>query len=156
MSWYKEAQKAGWQEGWTDEFGDLQRYLYDAYTCKVYVTKLADSKITISTTLAHAQYGHMMWQWFWKFDVNDEKGARECYRQVKEAVGDVFQEFRSNEIPNNLLHSYLREAVRPIFEKNRPKTRIPFIDWAFEQTGVADWRNSIYGTRYPTQEIDGF
>jgi hypothetical protein len=154
LNWYKVGQAGGWQEGWRDDFGDIQRYIYDAYDCRVYMSKLANEKITVSVSMAHLQYGHIMYQDFWKFDVNDLSSARATYSKVKTAVSDVFEQFRSNDIPNNLLHSYIREKIRYIDIDKKPETRIPCIEWAKSQPGVSDWRSSIYGTRYPIG--DGF
>jgi hypothetical protein len=78
--------------------------------------------------------------------------AKSTYKRIIAAADKVFEDFRSNEIPNNLLHTYLREAVRFIDLEYKPSCRIPSVDWAREQQGVADWRNSIYGTRYPISE----
>jgi hypothetical protein len=151
MSWYKEAKSS--QKGWTDSLGDVQRYLYDAYDCRVFITKMAH-KATVSLTLAHLQYGHVMYQDFWRYSVDEMTSARKTFQQVKTAVDKVFQDFRTNEIPNPSLHSFLREAVRHIDLEHKPDSRIPFVDWARDKDGVKDWRNSIYGNRYPM--ADGF
>jgi Zn-dependent oligopeptidase len=153
MNWYKVAQK-GWQEGWHDDFGDIQRYIYDAYDCSVYLSKLANEKITVSVSMTHMQFGHIMYQDFWRFGVKEESEARSTYKKVKAVVSEMFEKFRSNDIPNNLIHSHIREAVRFIDAHRKPTSRIPFVDWAREQKGEDDWRSSIYGTRYP--KSDGF
>jgi hypothetical protein len=151
MSWYKQAK--GSQKGWTDTLGDIQRYMYDAYDCRVFITKTA-TKITVSVSLAHMMYGHVMWQDFWRFNTDEMPAARKTYRQVKSAVDEIFNNFRTAEIPNPNLHAFLREAVRHIDLIHKPTSRIPSVDWAREHDGVKDWRNSIYGNRYP--ESDGF
>ena len=156
MNWFKTAQKAGWQKGWNDQFGDSQRYMYDAYDCSAHVTQLENKKLTVSAVLQHFHFGLVVYQDFWRFEEGQIKQAQECFKQVKETVGKVFDEFRTNSIPNNLMHTYLREQLRFIFPQNKPSSRIPHIDWSREQAGVSDWRNSIYGNRYPTTEIDGF
>jgi hypothetical protein len=150
MSWYKVAQS---QKGWEDTLGDIQRYLYDAYQCRVYITTMP-KKITVSAALAHNTYGHVMWQDYWKYDPNESDKARSTFSQVKKAVKEVFDEFKTNEIPNPSLHSYLREAVRFIDIEHKPESRIPWVDNARDKECVKDWRNSIYGNRYP--ESSGF
>lgn len=155
MNWYKQAQsESGWQKGWTDNFGDIQRYVYDAYQCSVYITKLDHEKITVSTSMSHMQFGHVMWQDFWRFKQTQIGEAQKVFASVKSAVQKVFKQFRSNDIPNNLLHSYLREEVRHIGAEYKPKTRVPAIDWAAKIDGSPDWRSNIYGKRYPIS--DGF
>lgn len=157
MNWYRTAEQFnssedGRQVGWEDAMGDIQRYSYDPYTVRIYKTIVADEKITLALTLSHIWSGGIVWQDFWCFRINEKQKAQTTYQKVTKAADTVFQEFRSNEIPNNLLHTYLREAVRFIDLEHKPTSRIPYIDWAREQNGVADWRNSIYGTRYPIAE----
>jgi hypothetical protein len=154
LNWYKIAQVAGWQEGWDETLGDIQRYIYDAYTARVFITKLASEKITVSVSLYHMQNGTCMWQDFWRFKTNESAKAKACYNKVKQATEKVIQTFKTNDIPNPMIHSYLREECRFISPESKPTSRIPHVDWAREQKGVEDWRNSIYGTRYPMP--DGF
>ena len=151
MSWYKEAK--GLQKGWIDTLGDVQRYLYDAYDCRVFITKMA-SKITVSVSLAHLQYGHVMFQDFWRFKPEEINLAKNTFQEVKKAVSEIFDQFKTAEIPNPSLHSFIREAIRHIDFEHKPTSRIPHVDWARKQDGVKDWRNSLYGNRYP--ESDGF
>lgn len=141
------------QLGWMDSIGDAQRYSYDPYDCRVFITKMAN-KITVSITLMHYFMGGVMWQDFWHFEPGQYKSAKKTYNSVKKAAHDVFNQFQGRTIPTALVHSYLREAVRFIDPEARPTTRIPYIDWSREQPGVSDWRNSIYGNRYP--ETSGF
>jgi hypothetical protein len=152
-NWYKTAQ-SGFQKSWTDDIGDIQRYIFDNYQCRVFLTKTAQM-ISISISLNHQAFGHVMWQDFWRFPHNLEDKAKEIFNDVKVVTSKIFNDFRSNLIPNPMLHSYLREAVRHIGEEYKPTSRIPFVDWAKQHDGVSDWRSSIYGTRYP-KNIDGF
>lgn len=161
-NWYKKASteytvksQDGRQQGYEDTLGDVQRYIYDPYIVRVFITKLADKKVTVSINLMHNWSGMMAWQDFWKYDITDGAEAVRTYKKVTKAAADVFESFRTNEIPNNLLYSHLREAVRYIDLSHKPTSRIPHVDWAREQKGTADWRSSIYGTRYP-DTIDGF
>lgn len=148
-NWYKIAS----QTGWTDTFGDIQRYALDPYKCEVYLTK-TDRKITVSVNVAHEMYGLVVFQDFWKFSLGEGATAKTVYGQVIDNVKRIFHLFESSETPNNMLHANIREAVRYISPEHKPSTRIPFIDAARHEKGEHDWRSSIYGTRYP--HIDGF
>lgn len=151
MNWYK---TATYQKEWHDDFGPMQRYVYDSYEGSVHLTKTS-KKCTVAVTMCHKMFGHVMWQDFWLYELNEEMQAQRTFKQVKEITQQVFDTFRTNEIPNPMLHSYLREALRHIDVVHKPTSRIPFVDWAKEQDGVSDWRSSIYGTRYP-KDTDGF
>lgn len=154
MNWYKIAQSQGWQDGWQDDLGDIQRYSYDAYSARVFITKLGNEKITVSVGLFHLLNGTCMWQDFWRFKSNEVSKAKSTYAKVKNATEEVFQKFRTNDIPNPMLHTHMRESVRFIDIEHKPTSRIPFVDWARSKECVKDWRSSLYGNRYP--ESDGF
>ena len=157
MSWYARqitASSQGWQEGYDDTFGDVQRYLYDAYTARVYITKIADKKITVSVGLYHLQEGTCMYQDWWRFSPDEEGKARRVWNEVKAEVDKVFEDFKTNNMPNPLLHTHIREATRFIAPENKPSSRVPLVDYARSLTCVTDWRQTLYPNRYP--ESDGF
>lgn len=160
MNWYNQLKTAsyevrdvGYQDGWTDIFGDMQRYALDAYRCQVFITKTSQ-KITVSVSVAHDQFGTIVYQEFWKYGLNELTKAKSTFSAVKTVVAKIFDEFESSEIPNNMLHTSVREAVRYIDIDNKPSTRILSIDAARTEKGVVDWRSSLYGNRYP--EVTGF
>lgn len=154
MNWYKIAQSQGWQDGWHETLGDVQRYSYDAYTARVFITKLASEKITVSIGLYHEHNGICMWQDFWRFKISESKQALSTYQEISKIAESIMNTFKTNDIPNPMIHSHLREACRYVDVEHKPSSRIPFVDWAREQDGVKDWRSSIYGNRYP--KYDGF
>ena len=149
MNWYKVAQST-YQDGWTDTFGDIQRYALDPYRAQVFLTKTSQ-KITVSVTIAHEQFGLIVWQDFWSFPLNKESEAKKTYGKVHDAVQKIFSAFRGDETPNNMLHTTVREAVRHIDPQYKPDSRVPWVNWARNNDGVSDWRGSIYGVRYPDQ-----
>jgi hypothetical protein len=154
MNWYKTASK-GWQQGDSIvDSGDVQRYLYDAYQGRVFITNLAGKKITVSVSLFFNHTGTCMWQDFWRFDTGDEKTARKCFAEADKACRKVFDLFKNEEIPTPMLYTYLRNAVLPLYPENRPTSRSIVLDESKRNETVTDWRSSIYGTRYP--ESDGF
>jgi hypothetical protein len=163
MNWYerklrKQAGQTGsdaHQDWWEEALGDVQRYLTDPYECRVYITDGPD-KISVSITLIHIFMGVVSWQDFWKFGKNERSAARATFKKVSEIAEKIVGEFGDGSKPTQLLHTYLREACRFIDPQHKPTSRIPHIDWAREQEGETDWRNSLYGNRYPTQDIDGF
>lgn len=161
MNWYSrelrkqaETGSSSNQDWWLEELGDVQRYLTDPYECRVYATTGAD-KITVSITLVHVFMGVVSWQDFWKFGKHESAAAKSTFKKVSAIAKKVVDDFTDGSKPTQLLHTYLREETRFIDVEHKPESRIPSIDWAREQKGVTDWRNSLYGNRYPT-DISGF
>lgn len=159
MSWYRLpveiSDRNDTQDGWMTDLGDVQRYSFDPYQVRVYITKLTErDEVTVSATLHHVWSGGIVFQEFWRYKETELSKAKKGYEKVCKICEAVIEEFRTGQTPNNLIQPHLREELRYIHIENKPTTRIPHVDWARQQPGVQDWRNSIYGNRYP--KTDGF
>ncbi len=152
MNWLQLSKTAS-QEGWSEQFGEVQRFALDAYRCNVYLTKTSH-KLAVSVSVNHDMFGLNIYQEFWKYELNEDSSARSTYNKAKTIVAEIFDEFQITEEPNLNLHSRIREAVRDLDKEHKPTTRVPWINAARDVEGVSDWRKSLYGTRYP--EIGGY
>jgi hypothetical protein len=148
-NWYGIAKvAAGIQKGWTDQFGEVQRYALDSYRCDVFLTQ-TNQKYAVSVAVNHDMFGLTVFQEFWKYGLDERQKAEATFSEAKKIVSGIFADFRSSEEPNALLHTYIREAVRHLDADHKPSTRIPWVNNARHVDGEHDWRSSIYGTRYP-------
>ena len=145
-----------YQDGVRDFMGDVQRYLYDPYSVSIYITQLENKSVHVSLTVSHLSIGTQVWQDFWKYNIKEEAKAKETYNQLKKITKEIYEEFLTNKIPNNLFFNYIRKATADIDKEHRPKSRIAQINWARDISYEKDWRISIYGNRYPTEETDGY
>ena len=66
-------------------FGDVNRYVMDSYTVKVYLSKTNDN-ITISLMTNHSYLGTAQYCVFWAYDHNEEKHAIEVYKKLNKVV----------------------------------------------------------------------
>lgn len=160
MNWYKNVKTAGSvikptksQVGWEEYFGDEQRYGMDAYEVRVYCTK-TNKKIVVSLTVSMQQMGTIMWQWFWKYDLNEMEKAKKTFEKVKTKVSGIVEDFRVSEDPNCMLWTYLRDVILDIDPEYHAKTNIPHINFSQKVKNEKDVRTQIYGNRYPG--IEGF
>jgi hypothetical protein len=158
MTWYIQASKqhsapvfesAGkLQESWQTNLGDYQRWVVDAYTASAYLTE-TKYKISVSLTVNKVHLGTIMFQLFWKYDLDEMPRARKTYKQVIEALNKIFDELADNEAPSSLYESMIRHDCYKIDSTKLAKTTIPHINWSQNVTYERDWRTSIYGPRYP-------
>lgn len=156
MNWFKKSSfeySEANQDGWEEYFGDIQRYGMDAYSCRVTHTK-TKKKITICITLSMQQMGTVMWQKFWRYDVDENPIAFKTFKEAKKIVSEILEDFRENEIPNTTLWQYLRNGTQDLDKEHIAKSGIPQINWANDIVYEKDAREQIYGKRYPY--FDGF
>lgn len=161
MTWYKQASKKGaapefetsgrLQEQWQTTLGDYQRSVVDAYTASAHLTE-TKYKITVSITVNKVHLGTIMFQMFWRYDLNEMSRARKTYNKVKEALKKIFDELSDNEAPSSLYESMIRHDCSKIDSDKIAKTTIPHINWSQNLSYERDWRSTIYGTRYPSPD----
>lgn len=158
MAWFKEASKKShapvfetsgeMQEMWQTELGDYQRWVVDAYTATAYLTK-TKYKIAVSISVNKLHLGTIMLQMFWKYDLKEQKRAQKTFKEVKEALNKIFNELSDEEAPSSLYESMIRHDCGKIDREKLAQTTVPMINHSFKYDYERDWRNSIYGNRYP-------
>ena len=52
-------------------------------------------------------------------------------------------------MPSNILTPIIREAIKPIAQSHHYKTNIPSLDENNKLVRETDWRETIYGSKYP-------
>ena len=82
-------------------FGDVNRYVMDSYTIKVYLSK-TNENITISLMTNHSYLGTAQYCVFWAYDHNEEKHAIEVYKKLNNVVKEVIKDFVENQKPTSL------------------------------------------------------
>lgn len=165
MGWYKQASKhhapvsegsGKMQDSWIANLGDYQRWVVDAYTASAYLTK-TNYKISVAITVNKVHLGTIMLQMFWKYSLDEESAARKTYKEICKALNKIFGELADQEAPSALYESMIRHDCGQIDKEHIAKTTIPHINWAQDVKYERDWRNSIYGNRYPKpEETNGF
>jgi len=136
------------QEGEWMTFGDVNRYVMDAYSIKIYLSK-TERGWTISLMTNHAYLGTAQYCVFWRFNEDEEKQARSVYKQVNSVIKDTVKEFVSGEKPTSLFDPTLRFRIQNIEDADLVRTNIPIINYSYRIDYEPDWDRNIYGPRYP-------
>lgn len=152
----KTSSKKPFQDGDRHYMGDVQRYLYDPYSVSIYITQVEQKSIHVSLTVSHLSIGTQVWQDFWRYKLEEESIARKTFEELHKICDEVYQEFLTNSIPNNLLFNYIRKGCENLDKEHRPKSRILAVQAARDISYEKDWRSNIYGKRYPMNETDGY
>ena len=136
-------------------FGDVNRYVMDSYTVKVYLSK-TDDNITISLMTNHSYLGTAQYCVFWAFDFDEEKYAIGIYKKLNKAVEEVIKEFVSSQKPTSLFDPALRAKVQIVGDRHLVRTNIPSINYSYDINYEKDWDRNIYGPRYPKYKEESF
>jgi len=165
MNWYKNAnrlnnfKKISWdyksQETNKIEFGDAMRYSMDSHDINIALNK-TDEEIIASVTLGSAYVGTYILDCFWSFDLNEEKKAKKLYKDLSETIKPILKRFVKERIPTSLLSPFLRKAISKLNKSDYIKTNIPIINYSYDLPIEDDWRETIYGKRYPKYKEESF
>ncbi len=144
--------------GQTDDymmFGDLQRYVFDSQTVKIFLTKTS-MKWTVSLMTNHSYLGTAGFSIFWSFDLKKGDNAKKLFTKVGTITRGIIKEFVAEETPTSIFYPTLRKQLQKLEERDLIKTNIPCINYSYDIDYAADWRKTIYGPRYPTYKEESF
>jgi len=143
------------QQEMEDSLGDFQRYIFDAYNTKVYLTK-TKKKISVSCLVTNSYVGTIILNSYWDFDKDKENEAKKVFGKVKKIVKDTMADYVDNEKPTSMYYASLRKGFQKINNRDIAKTNIPWINYSYDIDYEDDWRSTIYGNRYPKYEEKSF
>ena len=165
MNWYKTStrtnilKKVSWdykgQEQDKIEMGDILRYSMDTHDINISLNK-TDEEIMVSLTMGSAYVGTFILDCFWSFDLNEEEKARKLYKDLGNAIKPILKKFVKEKIPTCLLSPFLKKAIKDLSNSDYIRTNIPIINYSYDLPVEADWRETIYGKRYPKYKEESF
>jgi hypothetical protein len=129
---------------------DVQRYVCDYYVTRIAISK-TDKKISVTVVINNGMLGNTAWQQYWFYDLDEMKKARKTYNDVVDAAQKVVTLFVKEEIPSSLFWTYIKKNVLDIDPEASQRLNVPVLNYykRYMKDEVLDWRNSIYGNRYP-------
>jgi hypothetical protein len=137
-------------------FGDTQRYVFDSQTVKIFLSRTSE-KWAVSLMTNHTYIGTCGFSIFWTFDLSEGKEAKRIYKLVDETAREIIKEFIEQEKPTSTFYPTLRRRLRDITDRdNMVRTNIPAINYSYDLPLEEDWRETIYGKRYPAYKEESF
>lgn len=128
---------------------DVQRYVMDSYSVKTALSK-SDDAIHISLLCNHNFLGTLSWDAYWIYPLKEEKKARSSYNKVITAIKETMEGFIKERKPTSIFWPTIRVNVTDVIDAdNRVHTNIPSVNYTKDVKYEADWRKSLYGSRYP-------
>ena len=165
MNWYKKTsrvklmQKLSWdykgQEINEIKFGDAMRYTMDSHDIAIALNKTND-EIIVALTLGSAYVGTYILDCFWSFKLSEEDKSKKLYKDISEVIKPILARFVKEKIPTSLLAPFIRKAVTNLNKSDYVKTNIPIINYSYDILLEDDWRETIYGKRYPKYKEESF
>jgi hypothetical protein len=137
------------------ELGDVMRYTMDSHDINLSINNTYD-EIIVSLTMGSAYVGTYILDCFWSFDNSELDKARKLYKELATKIKPILARFVKEKIPTSLLCPFLRKEVAELNKADYIKTNIPVINYSYDLPVEGDWRETLYGNRYPKYKEESF
>ncbi len=120
----------------------------DTYLCELLMRKIAN-KYKIKLTHYSGILDYAAFEAIWSFDTSQESVASRVFETLSYTLEGIKENYNRTMMPAGMLTPMIREAVKPVAESNQFKTNILSLDEGTKVGGEIDWREAIYGQKYP-------
>ena len=139
-----------------DELNEVQRYKLDPYAVSI-VKSITAKKLTANICIKHASLGPVIWAHYLVFNKDEDDKCNKIVKKWSEVVQGIMKDFVTNETPTSIFVPSVRRAIVEMGDRGYiTKTNIPHINFSYDLLPEADWRSTIYGTRYPEYKEESF
>jgi len=127
---------------------DVKRYNMDSYSIRVSISKTF-AKYSVAMVVNNEFLGGLSWSVFWSYELNEFSDAKKTYFKLNEVSQDTLTKIVNEEIPTSILFPMLKSGVEDVDPLGRIVSNIPSINYSRRYSTSPDWRENIYGKRYP-------
>lgn len=125
----------------------------DSTRGKIMLTE-SKNKITIALSFYTGMYSFPLYEEVWYYPKEEIKRAMKTYNHIVHILEDMKMDVEDDELPIPSVQGWAREALRFIdVERKKPTNNVSLQSSRFEP-GTSDWRESLYGNRYPNPTIN--
>lgn len=141
-------------EGIDAHFGiqDLDRAATDRFECYVSLAKTITG-YDIGFQINAGQLGIASNVHYWHYLSNEYKVAKQTFFEIKEATHDFIKQYELEKRSFALLGPELKAILRKIDFPHREGTGVFLVQESFHLPVEGDWRQSLYGNRYPGHAV---
>lgn len=135
-----------------DLFADLDRYSSDrmeAYTQLRETTAGYDVSFQVNA----AQLGIASYVHYWHYTHEELPQARKTFNQLKKISREISQKVEYEKIPFSVIGPIFRTKLYGIDDDHKESSGLPTFNEAIHVQYEPDWRETIYGNRYPGHNI---
>ncbi len=129
---------------------DTERYKSDAH--RIWVFKVANTQGTaVSLEIKNERDGMMIYSDYWHYNKKQENRADKTFQSLVKISEQMKDDFEKQNTPTSLVCPIIRAQTKYLDMPYREKTSLGFFNDGLINETEADWRQTIYGERYPQQ-----
>ena len=132
---------------------DTNRYITDDYVATLALNETVN-RYSVGINVINSKIGVSSLSEYWHFSLEERNKALETYKELLKRVKTVVHDIEYEEIPMGLIQPIIARAVKDLENGHKERTGVFLVDVNKSEMNVeADWRNSIYGHRYPNGHL---
>jgi hypothetical protein len=107
----------------------------------------------VSFQINASQLGVASYVQYWHFDENERNAAVKTFEELKKQSNSLVKQVEYEKIPFANVGPMTRAALKHIDVDHKEKSGVLLFNKALQEETAADWRQTLYGNRYPGHMI---
>jgi hypothetical protein len=141
-------------KGRTYYIHDIDRYCTDDYNVNLALDETKKG-YSIGLYVINTKLGISGYQEYWHFKKNEKKSAIKTYENIQKIVEKTTKDMTYSLQPMTGVKTQLRAALDKTDVEHKERSNVPLYNFYIADIEKApDWRNTIYGNRYPDISSD--
>lgn len=147
----KKASSDFYQDDWVEHIFDVDRYTTDRYDLFLSAQETNDG-FSIGFQVNSGQLGVTSCSEYWHFKPEESKVAKKAFADIKRVASQIRDEIEKEKLIFSLILPRYKNALKDIYPGYKEKTGNLIINNSMLIKQEIDWRNSLYGNRYPNKQ----
>lgn len=134
-------------------FADVDRYVSDRLECYISM-RGSITGYDVAFQVNASQLGIASYVQYWHYQNNEFELAKKTFEAAKEVNKKIIADVEYNKIPFACIGPMTRAALKNIDVEHKEKSGVVQFNTSLRyDNDAADWRETIYGNRYPGHDI---
>lgn len=134
-------------------FADLDRYASDKYDFELFLRE-TKSGYSIGCCAFHSHIGVAVFTRYWHYKENELNIASKTFEKIKDVAMEVRDDIEYNKKPPATISGMLFHYLANVDSDHRESCGVPSINYSRSYLREPDFRESIYGYKYPEPIIE--
>lgn len=127
---------------------DVDRVTTDRFECYISLLRTITG-YDVGFQINAGQLGIASNVHYWHYRMNEEKQARKTLSEISKVSKEFISSYENDKVPFSIIGPKIRSLLRHIDHDHREGTGVFLVQESFGLPVEPDWRETIYGNRYP-------
>lgn len=137
-------------DDYTRTIADSDRYTTDRYVLSISIRNVKDGH-AVSFQITNSQLGISGYVHYWNYKEDEAAAAKKTYNELTKIADTLANQVEYDRVPMAVINAMGRSAVDKVDVPHKERSGVVHFNWyTTDVEKASDWRETIYGKRYPT------